>query len=262
VSAASAQAPQVPPDDEGLFGSGVSLLDHLDELRKRIFRACIAVAVGAVVAFAFIEKIVNFVLAPMRRALPPGSVLIYTNPGEAFSLWIEIAMIAGVVFAAPVIMYQVWRFIAPTLYSKEKWFAVPFVGLSSCGLVAGALFSHYIVFPYMIEFFGTFSGPGLQFMPRLEDAFSLYTTMLLGMIVVFQMPTLVFFLAKMRLVTARFLAHHIKYAILLIFIISAVATPSSDPWNQTVFALPMIALYLLSIGIAWLAAPRSSVGLK
>ena len=130
------------------------------------------------------------------------------------------------------------------------------MGLSSCGLVAGALFSHYIVFPYMIEFFGTFSGPGLQFMPRLEDAFSLYTTMLLGMIVVFQMPTLVFFLAKMRLVTARFLAHHIKYAILLIFIISAVATPSSDPWNQTVFAVPMIALYLLSIGIAWLAAPR------
>jgi sec-independent protein translocase protein TatC len=257
VAASSARAPQLPPDDEGLFGTGQSLLDHLDELRKRILRACIAVAIGAVVAFAFIERIVNFVLAPMRRALPPGAVLIYTNPGEAFSLWIEIAMIAGVVFAAPVIMYQVWRFIAPALYSKEKWFAIPFVGLSSTGLVSGALFSHYIVFPYMIEFFGTFSGPGLQFMPRLEDAFSLYTTMLLGMIVVFQMPTLVFFLAKMRVVTARFLARHIKYAILLIFIISAVATPSSDPWNQTVFALPMVALYLLSIGIAWLAAPRS-----
>jgi sec-independent protein translocase protein TatC len=258
VAAASAHAPQLPPDDDWSFGSGLSLLDHLEELRKRILRACLAVAVGAVVAFAFIERIVNFVLAPMRRALPAGSVLMYTNPGEAFSLYIEIAMIAGVVFAAPVIMYQVWRFIAPALYSKEKWFVVPFVGLSSSGLIGGALFSHYIVFRYLIVFFGTFSGPDLQFMPRLEDAFSLYTTMLLGMVVVFQMPTLVFFLARMRLVTARFLFHHIKYAILLTFIISAVATPSSDPWNQTIFALPMMVLYLLSIGIAWVARPRST----
>jgi sec-independent protein translocase protein TatC len=262
VAPAGAHAPQLPQDDDALFGSGFSLLDHLEELRRRILRASVAVVVGALIAFLFITKIVNFVLAPMRKALPPGSVLIYTNPGEAFSLHIQIAMIAGVVFAAPVIMYQVWRFIAPALYSKEKWFAVPFVGLSSSGLVGGALFSHYIVFPYMIVFFGTFSGPDLQFMPRLADAFSLYTTMLIGMIVVFQMPTLVFFLAKMRLVTARFLFHHIKYAILLIFIISAVATPSSDPWNQTIFALPMVVLYLLSIGIAWLAAPRGSVGLK
>jgi sec-independent protein translocase protein TatC len=257
VAFASARIPLLPPDDDPSSGFGGSLLDHLDELRKRILRACVAVAIGALIAFAFIERIVTFVLAPMRKALPAGSVLIYTNPGEAFSLYIEIAMIAGVVFAAPVIMYQVWRFIAPALYAKEKWFAVPFVGLSSSGLVGGALFSHYIVFPYMIVFFGTFSGPDLQFMPRLADAFSLYTTMLLGMIVVFQMPTLVFFLAKMRLVTARLLVRNIKYAILLTFIVSAVATPSSDPWNQTIFALPMVALYLLSIGIAWLAAPRS-----
>jgi hypothetical protein len=112
-----------------------------------------------------------------------------------------------------------------------------------------------VVFPYMIVFFGTFSGPDLQFMPRLEDAFSLYTTMLLGMIVVFQMPTLVFFLAKMRLVTARFLWRHLKYAVLIIFILAAALTPDGSPWNQAVVAAPMLGLYLLSIGLAWLVAP-------
>lgn len=255
MAAAAARAAQLPPDDDPSLGWS-SILDHLEELRTRILRSCIAVAVGALVAFGFIDRIVGFVLAPTRKALPAGAHLIYTNPGEAFSLYIEIAIIAGVVFAAPVIMYQVWRFIAPALYSDEKWFAIPFVVLSSCGLVGGALFSHFIVFPYMIVFFGTFSGPDLQFLPRVEDAFALYTRMMLGMIVVFQMPTVVFFLARMRVVTARFLARHIRYAILAIFVLAAVLTPSSDPWNQTLFALPMVVLYLFSIAIAWLAAPR------
>jgi len=233
----------------------MAFLEHLEELRKRIIRSLIAIAIGAVIAFAFIERIVSFVLAPARKSLPPGAVLIYTNPGEAFSLYMQVAVMAGVVFASPVVMFQVWRFIAPALYSKEKRFAIPFVLLSSGGLVGGAFFSHYVVFPAMMMFFGTFSGPQLQFMPRLEDAFDLYTKMLIGMIAVFQMPTITFFLAKMRVVTARFLARHTKYAILIIFIVAAVLTPSTDPWNQTIFAVPMIGLYLLGIVIAWLAAP-------
>ena len=152
-------------------------------------------------------------------------------------------------------MFEVWRFIAPALYSSEKRFTIPFVVLSTGGLVGGASFSHYVVFPAMIAFFGTFSSAQLRFMPRLEDVFDLYAKMLIGMIAVFQMPTLTFFLAKMRVVTARFLARHIKYAILIIFIVAAVLTPSTDPWNQTIFAVPMIGLYLLGIAIAWFAAP-------
>src|SRR5258705_13749803 len=108
----------------------------------------------------------------------------------------------------------------------------------------------------MIAFFGAFNSPAMKFTPRVEDTFDLYKMMLLGMVVVFQIPTLVFFLAKMRLVTARFLWRHIKYAILIIFIVAAVLTPSSDPWNQTIFAAPMIGLYLISIGIAWMVAPK------
>lgn len=244
------------PDDDRPPWAGLSLLDLLEQLRKRIVRSCLAVAVGTLVAFVFIDRIVAFVFAPMRKALPPGAKLIYTAPGEAFSLYINIALIAGVAMASPFILFQVWRLIAPALYTNQKKFAIPFVLMSSGGIVAGWLFSHYIVFPYMIEFFGTFSGANLNFLPRVETAFDLYTKMLLGMALVFQMPTVVFFLAKMKLVTARFLAVNIKYAILIIFILAAVLTPSGDPWNQTVFAAPMIVLYILSIGIAWVVAPR------
>src|SRR3954466_15765764 len=235
--------------------AGVSLLDALEQFRKRIVRVCVAIALGVVVAFTQIDRIVAFIFAPMRRALPPGTKLIYTAPGEAFSLYINIALIAGVALASPYILFQVWRLIAPALYTNQKKFAVPFVLMSTTGVVAGWLFSHYIVFPYMIEFFGTFSSPDLKFMPKVETAWDLYVKMLLGMAIVFQMPTVVFFLAKMGLVTARFLWSNIKYAVLIIFVLAAVLTPSGDPWNQTIFAAPMVVLYLISIGIAWLVAP-------
>jgi sec-independent protein translocase protein TatC len=246
------------PDAEGYRPpwAGLSLLDLLEQFRKRIVRACVAVAIGTLIAFVWIEPIVRFVFAPMRRALPPGTKLIYTAPGEAFSLYINIALIAGCVLASPFALFQLWRLIAPALYANQKKFAIPFVLMSSAGIVAGFLFNHYIVFPYMIEFFGTFSNANLQFLPKVETAWDLYTKMLMGMAIVFQMPTLVFFLAKMGLVSARWLWSNIKYAILVIFILSAVLTPSGDPWNQTVFAAPMIVLYVLSIGIAWMVAPR------
>jgi sec-independent protein translocase protein TatC len=256
VSAALAHAQPPPDEDPNPRLGGLSFLGHLEELRKRLVRACVAIAVGALVSFFFIERIVAFVFAPMRKALPPGAKLIYTAPGEAFGLYVNIALIAGVVLASPFVMYQVWRFIAPALYSNEKRFAVPFVLLSSAGLLGGALFSHYVVFPSMIAFFGIYNSPDLQFMPRVADSFDLYTKMLLGMALVFQMPTLIFFLAKMRLVTARLLVVNIKYAILVIFIVAAVLTPGGDPWNQTVFAAPMVVLYVLGIGIAWAVAPR------
>ena len=234
----------------------MGFLDHLDELRKRIIRSCIAIAVGMLFAFLFIDRIVNFVLTPTRRMLPSGTKLIYTNPSEAFSLYISIALIAGVLLASPFIMFQVWRFIAPGLYANEKKFAVPFVILTTAGAVAGAAFSHYILFPYMIAFFGTFNSPDLSFMPKVEETFDLYTKMLLGMVVVFQIPTLAFFLAKLRLVTARFLWRNFKYALLIIFIVAAVLTPTADPWNQTVFAAPMVGLYLVSILIVWVVQPK------
>jgi len=236
--------------ENGLFGN-ISILEHLEDLRKRIVRALLAVAGGALVGFALIDRIVAFILEPTRRALPVGARLIYTQPGEAFGLYVQIALIAGVVFAMPFIMYQLWRLIAPLVPPSARRFAIPFVGFTTVGFVAGAAFTHYIAFPYMMAFFASFNTPDLKFMPRLENVFDLYTKMVLGMAVVFQMPTVVFFLAKMGLITARFLWRSFRYALLLIFVVAAVITPTGDMVTQTIFAAPMVALYLVSIAIAW-----------
>jgi sec-independent protein translocase protein TatC len=233
----------------------LSVLEQLDEFRKRLIRAAIGVGVGVLVAFAAINPIVDFVFRPIRSILPPGSKLIYTVPGEAFSVYVTIALIAGVVLASPWIMWQVWQLIAPALYLKEKKFAFWFIFMTTVGFIGGAAFNHYIAFKMLMVFFAQFNSPNLAFMPRLDDVLDMYTRMLLVMGVVFQMPTLVFFLAKMKLVTWRFLASQFKYAILVIFIIAAVVTPSGDPYNQTILALPMIGLYIISIGIAWIFGP-------
>jgi sec-independent protein translocase protein TatC len=237
----------------------MSFLEHLDELRKRIVQSVLGVAIGVGLGFFFINPIVNFILTPTWRLLPAGSRMIYTQPGEAFGLYVQIGLIVGVVLASPWIMYQVWLFIAPGLYANEKRFAVPFVLMSTIGFVGGAAFNHYIVFPFMMSFFASFNTADLIFMPRLEDVFDLYTKMLLGMGLVFQMPTVVFFLAKMRLVTARFLLRNTKYAILVIFVVAAVVTPSGDMITQSIFAAPMLGLYALSILIAWIVTPKREI---
>lgn len=236
--------------DGGLFAN-ISILERLEDFRKRIVRALLAVAGGALVGFALIDRLVGFLLGPTRRALPAGTRLIYTEPGEAFGLYIQVALIAGVVFAMPFIMYQLWRLIAPLVPPAARRFAAPFVAFTTLGFVAGAAFTHYIAFPYMMAFFASFNTPDLLFLPRLDDVFDLYTKMVLGMALVFQMPTVVFFLAKLGLITARLLWRSFKYAFLLIFIAAAVITPTGDMVTQTIFAAPMVGLYLLSIGIAW-----------
>jgi sec-independent protein translocase protein TatC len=256
----TALALQLLPEDEGesVREGRMGFLDHLEELRRRLIWSCLAIGIGMVVAFGFIERIVAFVLTPSRRMLPPGAQLIYTQPGEGFGFYVSVALMAGTLFAAPFIAFQAWRFIAPGLYSGEKTLAIPFVLLTSTGALSGAAFGHYVVFPQLIGFFGTFNSPDVRFLPRLEDVFDLYTRMLIGMVVVFQIPTFAFFLAKMGLVTAGRLWRNLKYAILLIFIAAAALTPTADPWNQAVLAAPMLVLYLVSIVIVWLVQPAQA----
>jgi sec-independent protein translocase protein TatC len=246
-------------DDDEADGLTMGFLEHLEELRTRLIRSCVAIGAGMAVAFLFVERIADFVLAPSLRLLPPGSSMVSTRPGEGLSFYFDIALIGGIVLAAPVVMYQLWRFIAPGLYAREKRFAVPFVLLTTLGTIGGALFSHYVLFPSTMAFFGTFNPPAIRFMPRIEETFELYKKLMFGMVIVFQVPTVVFFLAKMRIVTAGLLWRNAKYAVLVSFILSAMLTSSPDPWNQTVFAAPMIALYLLSIAIAWIVNPRQEI---
>ena len=237
-------------DDDG--AGKMSFLDHLDELRRRIIYAVSSLAVGFLIAFLFIDEIFNFIMRPLQQMLPPGGTLVYTDPTEAFLLYIKIALIAGLILASPAIMLQLWLFIAPGLYAHEKKWAIPFVVMSTFFFVAGAAFSHYVVFPLTWSFFVSFTTDILTFMPRIESAFSLYLRLLLAFGVVFEMPTVVLFLARMGVVSARFLIRNVKYAILIMVIASAVITPDGGGVSLVAMTGPMILLYGLSIGLAWL----------
>jgi sec-independent protein translocase protein TatC len=251
---------QVPPEDpydqDDSSEGKMSFLEHLEELRKRIINSCIGIAVGIGLSFFYIQEIYDFLTAPAVATLPEGSRLIYTQPTEAFSLYIQISLISGAALAAPWIMYQVWRFIAPGLYANEKHFVVPFVLFSTLGFAGGAAFNHYVAYPFIMTYFASFNTPRLVYMPQLSYVFGLYVKMLLGLGLIFQMPTIVFFLAKMKVLTARFLVRQFKLAILLIFITAAVITPTGDPMTLMIFAAPMIGLYTLSIAIAFIVGPK------
>jgi sec-independent protein translocase protein TatC len=240
-----------PPDPEEDLDGRMTFLEHLDELRKRITHAVVGLLVGFVLAFAFVDRITRFVFLRLTADIPDG-MLIFTQPTEAFFLWMKIAALAGVLISSPYLMWQVWLFIAPGLYANEKKLAIPFVIISSALFVGGAAFSHYVVFPFAWRFFAGFSNEFLQFMPRVQDVFSLYVKLVLALGLVFQLPVLIFVLAKLRIVTARFLVRNIKYAVLIIFVVAAIVTPDASPVTQALVAGPMIVLYLLSIGIAWL----------
>jgi len=245
------------PDREGVQDDAdaagkMSFLDHLDELRRRIVYAVISITVGFVAAFFFIDEIFNFIMQPLQQLLPPGGTLIYTDPTEAFILYIKIALIAGLLLASPAVMLQVWLFVAPGLYSNEKKWAIPFVAMSSFFFVLGAAFSHYVVFPLTWRFFVSFTTDILTFMPRIEPAFSIYLRLLLAFGLVFQMPTLVLFLARMGMISARFLISNFKYAVLIMVVISAVVTPDGGGVSLVAMTGPMILLYGLSIVLAWL----------
>jgi sec-independent protein translocase protein TatC len=240
-------------DDDADDGEAkMSFLEHLDELRKRIIYSAISIFVGFLIAFIFIQRLFDFVMKPLQAGLPAGQHLIYTEPTEAFVLYLTIAGIAGAVIALPLVMTQVWLFIAPGLYSHEKKMAIPFVLLSSLCFVAGAAFSHYVVFPLTWKFFVSFTSDYLTFMPRIEPAFALYIKMILAFGLVFQLPTIVLFLARMGVVTAGFLWRHTKYALLIIVIVSAIVTPDGGGVSLVAMSVPLFFLYLFSILLAWI----------
>jgi sec-independent protein translocase protein TatC len=237
-------------------GSKMSFLEHLDELRKRLIYICYSLVVGCVIAYIFIGKIFDFIMKPLQEMLPAGGKLIFTSGSEPFMLYVKIGFLAGIFIASPLILYQVWKFIAPGLYSHEKKFAIPFVVLSTVFFVLGGLFSHYVAFPWTWKFFISFITDYMTFMPKVDEAFSLYTKMLLGFGIMFEMPTLVFFLARMGVVSGKFLLKYFKYAILVIAIVAAVVSPGTDAMSMIVFAIPMLGLYLISIVIAFVFQKR------
>src|SRR5688572_18866016 len=227
----------------------MTFLEHLDELRKRITHAVGGLLVGFILAFAFINPIFDFVYQRLASTVPGGR-MTYTEAPEMFMLWIKIAALTGVLIASPYIMLQVWLFIAPGLYAKEKKFAIPFVLSSSALFIAGAAFSHYVVFPAAWSFFSGFSNEYIEFLPRVDPIFGMYVKLMLALGFTFQLPVLMFVLARLGIVTAGWLMKNFKYAVLLIFITAAIVTPDANPVTQILVAGPMVALYLVGTAVA------------
>jgi sec-independent protein translocase protein TatC len=235
----------------------MSFLEHLDELRRRLIASVIAIVIGCVVAFIFIDRIFRFVFTPLQKLIPSGGTFIATEGPEVFMLYIKVAALAGLMLALPFVLWQLWLFVAPGLYAHEKRFAIPFVFFSSALFFAGAYFSHTIAFPWTWQFFLSYESDFVHFMPKLAPTFGLYMKMLLGFGLVFQMPMLVFAMARMGVVTSGFLLRNIKYAVLIISILGAVISPGGDVVSQAMMAGPMLVLYVVSIAVAWFAAPKA-----
>ena len=259
-----APAPVRPDDDERrialtdpeeLEEGRMSFLDHLDELRKRLIASVYALLAGCFIAFFFVGRIQAFIFVPLHQGLG-GEDFIYTRGFEPFMLMMKTGALAGLLIASPFIIWQLWLFIAPGLYANEKRFAIPFVFFSSVFFLLGAGFSHYVAFPWTWAFFKSWETDYVKFLPDIQEAFSIYVKMILAFGLIFQMPTLVFSLARMGLVTAGWLAKNTKYAVLVIFVVAAVISPGTDVVSQALMAGPMLGLYAFSILVAWIFAKK------
>ena len=236
----------------------MSFLEHLEELRRRIFYSIIAVVIGFFLCWGYAEKIVGWMQQPIMDALKRNNMpqtLVYLNPTDPFNLYIKVAALAALFVACPVVLYQLWLFISPGLYRNEKRYVMPFM-FSTIGLfLAGGYFGYKLVYPAALEFL---IGYGKQFQPMItiHEYTDLFLTVILGLGVVFELPILVFFLALMGVISAGWMWRNVRYSILVIFIIAAVLTPTTDILNMCIFAAPMVALYLMSIGIAYVVHPK------
>ena len=236
--------------------SRMSFLEHLDELRRRILYSIYAILASCAATFYFWNDMYLYLINYFGSF---GGQLMFSKPMAGFMFSLKIGLLAGLLVAAPFVFAQLWLFIAPGLYAREKKVVVPFVFFSTLLFAGGAAFAHLIAFPSMYRFFASFQVPaiegvsnGLRYFPTIDETFSLYVWVILGMGLIFQMPMLVFFLARFGIISAKFMISQFKYAVLIIFIVAAVITPSADIATQLIFAGPMLILYVISISVAWL----------
>jgi sec-independent protein translocase protein TatC len=236
---------------------GMSLMEHLEELRKRIVHSAIYLCLGFFVAFYFREGLFALVQAPLDKLHLPiaNAKLNYTNPMDPMNLYLQVALIGGAIISSPFVLYQVWLFIAPGLYQREKRFVVPFMAATVGLFLMGASFGYFYVLPGALHIL--IFGFGSRFNPiiTVEEYTKVFLTIILGLGISFELPILIFFLAMFGIVSARFLWKNIRYAILAVFLVAAIICPSPDPGTMCIYAIPMLLLYLVGIGVAWWVHP-------
>lgn len=243
------------PDEIPTEQGRMSFLEHLGELRVRLVKALLAIVVFFLLGWYHSARIFHFLLQPLLPYLQ-GRRPVYLDITEPFFVYMKVALLAGLFAASPFVLYQLWAFISPGLYPAERRYAVPFILFSSLFFVAGGYFGYAVAFPYASRFL---ISVGRNFEPALtlRSLFQFESKIIFGMGLVFEMPILIFFLTRLGIVTPAFLLHNFKYAVLIIFIVAAVITPTPDVVTQCVFALPMIGLYLLGLGASYLVRPSS-----
>lgn len=231
----------------------MTFFEHLGDLRKRILHSFVILLLLFFLAWNFREEIYHWLSLPILRFLD--GKLIFTSLTEPIMMYFKLSFIASLFLASPFIFYQLWLFISPGLYKKERLYVFPFVVLATVFFLAGGAFGYYVVFPMYVKFLLAF-GEDFNQMIKIKEYFSLILTVLLGLACMFELPVMVFLFAKLGLVTSRFLLKYFKYAVVLIFVIAAVLTPTPDVINQSIFAVPTILLYLLSVLIAKIFGPK------
>ena len=235
----------------------IPFTEHLEELRKRLIVCFIAVGVGFVLSYGFKEKLFQILTRPLIRVMQTGDKLIFTGLPEAFFTYLKVAFLSGIILAAPVIFYQFWMFVAPGLYDKEKRLMVPVVVLSTFFFVGGAFFGYFIVFPYGFKFFLGFASETIRPLPSMREYLGFASKLLLAFGVVFELPLIITFLARLGMVSVSFLKKNRKYALLLFFVGSAILTPP-DVVTQIMMAFPLLLLYEISIIGARIFGKKSS----
>jgi sec-independent protein translocase protein TatC len=235
----------------------MGFLEHLEELRKRLIYSIIPIAAGFFLCWGLAERIYEVIQRPVIDALQRNGLtakLVFLNPTDPFNLYLKVAGMAGLFVASPFVLYQVWCFISPGLYRNEKRYVFPFMFSTVALFMAGGYFGYKIVLPQALVFLIGF-GKDFQPMITVTEYSSLFLSIIVGLGVVFEMPIVIFFLALMGIVSASWMWRNIRYAILGIFVVAAIITPTPDILNMCIFAAPMVALYVLSIAIAWLVHP-------
>jgi sec-independent protein translocase protein TatC len=221
---------------------------HLEELRSRLIRIFTVIAVLFVGCYFFKEWFFHILTAPLENILPDKGAMIFTSLPEAFFTYLKVAFFAAVFLASPYILYQIWKFISPGLYEREKRYVAPFVIFSTIFFLGGALFAYYVVFPFGFRFFLAFGTDFIRPMLSVREFLSFSMKVLLAFGVVFELPIFMFFLAKIGLVNSRMLVKNRKYAILLAFIVAAILTPP-DAVTQVLMAIPLLILYEISVWV-------------
>lgn len=232
------------------------LTAHLEELKKRLVRSLMAIGIGFGVCYYFKDGLFKIMTKPLMDVMPKNSYMIYTSLPEAFFTYMKIAFFASLFLTAPFTLYQIWKFISPGLFPREKKYVVPFVLTSTLLFIGGIVFAYFLALPPAFGFFVEFSSDTLRPMFTMREYLSFALKLLLAFGVSFELPVFIFFMTKLGIVNSLMLSKHRRYAILIIFIVAAILTPSPDAFTQCIMAIPLMVLYELSIFVAKFAEKK------